>query len=392
MGGTTYLLGAGINRGITGPNGLFPPLARDFFRQALRHPRISAEFTIRQLAPLFEFIEKYWHLTQDELKNADFDLEECFTFLELQRREAAISRDQQALASTSRLQWILTQLFLDFMSECEHWFFQSSDFREFGSRLLNAHATIITLNYDTLLESALAAASPPRLDTIQALFTIDPQEDNIRDEEIAYSFHEWNPYVAYKVQFDEVGLQTPGISRIVEGPRYYGHVQNQAELPAFLKLHGSLGWFFHSGYFIDGTPLEGEVALRAGRSVLRRGGTQGLRSPELDYSTGEILLPLIITPVLNKPYDQHSVFRTIWELARSELHSSNKLVIGGYSFPPTDFHVRRLLREVFSDKSLEELWVINPDTKIVQIAKDLCNYNKPVIVCKDIGEFLTKDF
>ena len=60
--------------------------------------------------------------------------------------------------------------------------------------------------------------------------------------------------------------------------------------------------------------------------------------PQIDYGDGEILLPLIITPVLNKPHDQHVIFRNVWAQARTELSECRMLVIAGYSFPPTDFH------------------------------------------------------
>lgn len=390
MGETTYLLGVGINRGVQGPDGLFPPLARDFFRQALRHPRISDKHTIGKITPLFNFIEKYWHLTQDELKDTDFDLEECFTLLELQRRDAARSNDQDVFIRALKLERLLTELLLDFMSEIELWFFESAEFKAFGSRLFHERATVITFNYDTLLESAIEVASPPRLDAKKALLSKGPMDDVIRNEDITYSPYEWNPYVAYKVRFDEVTLLTPGLARTVEGTRYYGHDQNQSDLPAFLKMHGSLGWFFHSGYRIDGIQLEGEEASRTGQSVLRR-GIHRMGTPNIDYADAEILLPLIITPVLNKPYDQHPVFLTVWEQARVELCHCKRLVIGGFSFSPTDFHIRRLLREVFSDNSPEELCIINPNTTIVKVAKDLCNYKKPVMVCKDLDEFLKKD-
>jgi len=112
--------------------------------------------------------------------------------------------------------------------------------------------------------------------------------------------------------------------------------------------------------------------------------------PQLDYGEGEFLLPLILTPVLNKPYDQHSVFRTVWAEARRELKECRRLVVGGYSFPPTDFHVRHLLRETFADKGPEDLCIINPDPNVVSTVKDLCNYPKAVTVCKDSEEFLRK--
>ena len=363
------------------------PLAHDFFRQALRHPLISHEHIIELITPLLDFIEKYWHITKNELKDTDFDLEDCFTMLELQRRDADRSQDQDAFISILRVEWLLTQLLLNFMSEAEHWIFYSDEFQAFGKRLFRERATVITFNYDSLLESVIETASPPRLDAAKALFPSGSMDNAISDDDIAFSRHEWNPYVAYKVRFDEVELLTPGIARMVEGTRYYGHARNQADLPAFLKMHGSLGWFFHSGYRVDGVQLEGEGYTQTGRSVLRRGFYR-FGHPNIDYANLEILLPLIITPVLNKPYDQHPVFLTVWELARDELRHCKRLVIGGYSFPPTDFHVRRLLREVFSDNSLEELCIINPNTAILQLAKDLCNYKRPVMVCKDLNEFL----
>jgi hypothetical protein len=44
--------------------------------------------------------------------------------------------------------------------------------------------------------------------------------------------------------------------------------------------------------------------------------------------------------------------------------------------------------EAFSENNLEELIVVNPDTSVVQKVKDLCHFNKPVIVCKDLGEYV----
>jgi hypothetical protein len=412
---TTFLLGAGINRSVSGPDGLMPPLARDFFRQALRHPRLAAEYSQIPLSPLFNFIQKYWHLDRSQLLTADFDLEDCYTFIELQRREAYFRGDSDGLAQASRIQHLLTGLLLDYLSECERWHYNASTFREFGRLIYRTHARVLTFNYDTLLESAIENASLPNQDAVDALtrrevsvaqkragssatlkqqglseeeiFDQTCDDDEISDEHISFSFHQWNPFLAYKVRFDEVALRTPGNLRIVPGTRYYEHPGNAVEHAPFLKLHGSLGWFVHSGYRVDGVRLSGESAASEGKTVLRRPLSR-FNLPEIDYAEGEVLLPLIITPVLNKPYDEHPVFRTIWAEARNELKRCKKLVIGGYSFPPTDFHVRRLFREVFCDRGPEDLCIINPDTSVVRIAKELCNYKGPVLVCGDLVEFM----
>ncbi|MCH8244155.1 MAG: hypothetical protein IH897_16325, partial [Planctomycetes bacterium] len=134
---------------------------RSFFRQALRLDRLSTELAQNQLGPLFDFIRKYWHLKKEDLKNKDFDLEECFTLIDLQRREAETSDDQEERARTLRIEFILTQLLMDYLCECEHRLFESAEFQDFGRRIFNERAAILTVNYDTLLETAIERASSP---------------------------------------------------------------------------------------------------------------------------------------------------------------------------------------------------------------------------------------
>jgi len=414
---TIFIIGAGINRSVQGPDGIMPPLAGDFFRQALRHPRLAEDFNQDQLSPLMEFIYKYWRLDRRQLEINNFDLEECYTLIELQRRESYFKDDSDGLERTSHIQYLLTSLLLDYLSECEHWIYNASAFQELGRIILQTNSGVLTFNYDTLLESVIENASPPNKNALEALTRreqsmaqrrvessnimrqqgLNEEEiinkvydyDGVTDEHIAYSFHQWNSYLAYRVRFDEVALRVPGLLRIVPGAQYYEHPSNTLEHTPFLKLHGSLGWFVHSGYRIDGERLTADENVKEGKTVLRRSSAR-LNMPEIDYSYAEVLLPLILTPVLNKPYDEHPVFQTIWAEARKKLEKCHKLVIGGYSFPPTDFHVRRLLREAFCEHQLEELCVINPDTSVVPLAKELCNYQGSVLVCSNLEEFIKK--
>jgi hypothetical protein len=101
-----------------------------------------------------------------------------------------------------------------------------------------------------------------------------------------------------------------------------------------------------------------------------------------------ILEPLLITPVLNKGVTKFP-FRRLWRIARQQLRSCRRLVVGGYSFSPTDFATRRMFLEAFADHTPEELVVINPDTRVVQLVKDLCHFGKPVLVCKNLFEILS---
>ncbi len=415
---TAFLLGAGINRAISRiGDDLKPPLARDFFRQALQHPRIAEECSPGHLSPILDFIQKYWRLDRYQLEKTDFDLEECYTFIELQRREAYFRGDSERLAQASQIQNLLTALLRDYLSEFELGLLNDLTFQEFGRLIYQEQASVITFNYDTLLEAAIENASPQNEEVIEALLRREKKDaenrwelsdalrqqglsedeifnksynyNDISDEHIGFSSHRWNPFLAYRVRFDEVTLHPPGLPRTVRGERYYEHPKNNVDHTPFLKLHGSLGWFMHSGYRVDGVRLSGASTADEGKTLLQQRGANRIGLPEIDI-VGEILLPLIITPVLNKPYDEHPLFQKIWMEARNELKRNQRLVIGGYSFPPTDFHVRRLLREVFCEHSLEDLCIINPDTSIVRIAKELCNYKGPVLVCSDLADFMQR--
>jgi len=226
---------------------------------------------------------------------------------------------------------------------------------------------------------------------MRGLSTINRQEgsEDIQDDEVGYSHREWNPYVAYGVRFSEVALRTPGNMRMVTGDRYYEHPQNLTERSLFLKLHGSLGWYYRSGYRLDGERLSEGLEYQEYKTVIRR---SAIRFPhhEIDYAEGETLLPLIITPILHKSVDEYSIFREIWRKARNQLKKTKKLVIIGYSFSPTDFHVRYLLREVFCDRSHDEVCVVDPDPKIASLVKDLCHFSKEPLVYKNIGEYMRR--
>ncbi len=85
MASTTLILGAGTNRGLQDENGMRPPLTRDLFIQALANPKLGAEKMLDQMKVVFDYIARYWHLSIEQLREKEFDLEECYSLLHLQR-------------------------------------------------------------------------------------------------------------------------------------------------------------------------------------------------------------------------------------------------------------------------------------------------------------------
>lgn len=53
--------------------------------------------------------------------------------------------------------------------------------------------------------------------------------------------------------------------------------------------------------------------------------------------------------------------KTIWNKATKEMQNAKKIIIWGYSLPPTDFYSQWLLRQ--ARDSIKELILINPEVK-----------------------------
>jgi hypothetical protein len=155
--------------------------------------------------------------------------------------------------------------------------------------------------------------------------------------------------------------------------------------PPLLKLHGSLNWFVYTGVRPYQT-LGSHEQTKAGSTLLYQ-GDWWFNEP-LDVG-GEIVVPIIITPVLHKNIDHNSIIGELWGRAKRELSECSRLVIGGYSFPPTDFHTRRLFLEAFTGRSPDEVIVINPNTTVTGVVKRLCHFDKPVVTCRDLKEFIS---
>ena len=115
MAETTYILGAGVNLCLEDRDGLRPPRSLDFFQQVLRHRPLGKEFYVGLLEPLFVFINRYWHSSLQQLRDEPFDLEECFTLIQLQRADAQRSDDREAVVELIRIEYLLTAYFAEYL-------------------------------------------------------------------------------------------------------------------------------------------------------------------------------------------------------------------------------------------------------------------------------------
>ena len=396
MSNIVYLLGAGVNQSITDWDGLSPPMIKNFFQIALKKRKFSNSHYTERVNIVYEYIEKYWKKTLQDLVRNPFDLEECFTLLELQASRAYQKNDEE-YKKLMQTQFLLKSFIAEVLSEFETFVSSSDIMRSFGKVLIEERPTILTFNYDCFIEKAIESASglshpPPDLGERMRAEVIEGAE--VSDEELAYSHHNWNRPLGYGMTFDKVQLHRAGISVYVEGTRFYSHPQNKLYSPPLLKLHGSLNWFRYLPIYTF--PIfPGQEAPQLGEKENQIILVDPLarwwfaEPPTLD---NWIIDPIIITPTLYKEkFIEWSIFESIWKKAKDALSECKRLIMIGYSFSPTDFTTKQLFLEALSNHDIEQLIIVNPDPSVAEVAKNLCHFKKKVVTYKNLNEYLVKE-
>ncbi len=176
-------------------------------------------------------------------------------------------------------------------------------------KALSSSSTVLTFNYDMVIEEAFADASL------------------------------WNPRDGY-------GVKLPGIT--LDWARIWLRTRNAGKDARskllLLKLHGSLGWAAYRNRIVKLKP----------RPYYVRTGT---------FERVEVL-----PPGWNKRIDLNP-YRRFWREARLRLQSCRSLLIVGYSLPETDLLARALFAEVVRHRAvgrryLDRLVLVDPNTQI----------------------------
>jgi hypothetical protein len=320
---TVYILGAGFNQCVNGEFGMKPPLSTNFFNVILKNKKYDNTDYYKKTECVYEYILKYWKKSKQQLCYEQFNLEDCFTLIQLQLLETKANGDYKTFSKlldiNSALKFMFIESLSDFLS-----FSSSSDLMlSFSKLIYSREANVITLNYDCNLENAIKTSS-----------------NNCFDLSLCYGSNFDN--------FPNMALYKWNI----------------------LKLHGSLNWF---KYVYDNNKTK--IVLHSDENVE-------------DYKRGTILFePLIIPPVLYKDYSQEFI-SNLWKKAKTILSCCKTLIVIGYSLPATDFGIKKLLLESFTVNKLEKLIIVNPNTTVINTIKELTHFDKPVVVCDNLSEFL----
>lgn len=190
-------------------------------------------------------------------------------------------------------------------------------YKKFVSKIRSDKTTIISTNYDILIDNALAEIKSFNYGAkIRFSLYLPPKEIPLFDSEEYYP---------------------KGFNR----PNEAGEMDlNNGEV-RLLKIHGSLNWLYCRKC--------GEVDL-----TIKEKGTEklltGVGVTCFNRGCTNKYEPLLITPTMFKNYENRFI-REVWELAEESLTEAENLIFIGYSLKDEDFQIRCLLMKALLNKA-----------------------------------------
>lgn len=155
-----------------------------------------------------------------------------------------------------------------------------------------------------------------------------------------------------KIYFDRI------VAKEADGTRR--NADERFPHPLILKLHGSTNWRCSRTYFDQITSGQ----IDSSEKIIVWSDDKNSAVPDDDVS------PLIIPPIPNKPITASSLFRFLWTQAYEYMYEAKRIVIIGYSCPPTDTLARTMFSQ-FNSRKLEEVFVVDPNAMALKSYRDM---------------------
>ncbi len=212
---------------------------------------------------------------------------------------------------------------------------------------LTKNDTIITLNYDLIVDNTLNA--------------IEPQSCQ-RSEHRLYE----------KMR----SLLCPQIYWSGEIPVYVKEKDWQSGW--YLKLHGSINWV----YCPNSNCLN--------HHIVNIVNSDPDREPFICQSCGSRIEWLIVPPTMNKVFGKYPKLGTVWSTAWQELAAATEVVFIGVSFAPSDYYLRWLIKSSFleSGSKKESIKVVDKCPSVKEKIREMVGIEP--IYYSSIGGYIEK--
>jgi hypothetical protein len=329
-------MGAGATRGALQKNSVPPPLDADFFEIA---GQINGHGTLRLARLVLNDVRSLYR------KFLGVGLENYYRDIETRAKIGSITRSANRPKEWQRYQGDLEELIRRIIvhTTCKSKEGRLEPVRSRAHarilKMLKKHDTILTFNYDVLIEHSFG-------------------KDSL-----------WTPRDGYGTTVH--GIRNEWCQRWFKQRDIGDDTRTEIKL---LKLHGSVNW----------TLKNGQIRLKDRPFVVR---TREHRTVFEKVS--------ILPPGLNKRIDVNP-YRRLWKLARLRLERCKTLIIVGYSLPEADMLARALFAEVVRlrvvrDQYPRQLHLADPSASVkqrfVELFTPALDAQSRIFRYRDINEF-----
>lgn len=322
MSNTLVILGAGASRGeVLNKHCLcYPPLNNDFFIQFQKCASVSPGI-INKIIP--NVVKLYG-------TNFDVTLEDLFTQIEfliktLKRTEKE-SKDFNTIALREFKSNLLQAIAIVFHQAIS----SGNNFpcHSFLVQCLSKAATIISLNYDCIVDSALKSTA-----------------------------NKWNPQYGYGISTAEYDIINSHYW-IDDSTK----LADKKDTIMLLKLHGSLNWILTKNKKYSATNRLSRHN-RVGKIKFKQHPYKLMGDKHAHFE--------IVPPEWHKALEE-PLYTNIWREAAARIHKAKTIICIGYSFPWTDLHTSSLFRaSINNKKGLDLLVQVDPDKSARRRAREV---------------------
>jgi hypothetical protein len=295
------IFGAGASRGgLDSPVSVPPPVDKDFFDIA---NQLSGHGTPKLAKKVLDDVWQLYRKTNGiGLETYYRDLETraiIGEFAKTANQPKNWLRRQKELEELIRRVYVHTTVYDTHASTVQP---KRSDIHRNILELLRNKDTVITFNYDLVIEESFSSANL------------------------------WNPVDGYKIK--TYGKTRGWTKRWLEDKNYEAGTKSKIRL---LKLHGSLNWeLYPTGTAIKLKPRPYLVSTRSGKTRFEK--------------------ILILAPGWKKEINKNP-YKQFWRTARLQLEKCKTLIILGYSLPETDLLAQSLLAEVVRTREARKMYL-----------------------------------
>lgn len=368
-----YLFGAGASHSYNGSiNKVNPPLARDFFK-VFNKLKISEDLLVR-VGHIINYVAKNRNLNVEKFNVWNEDIEEFLTEVD----NKIISK-----LKNSNDKMLDSELMLDIKTYDQMIFLFTSVINEIQNGLvcnnylnivkkLNEGDTLITFNWDTLLDRALFESGIWNMEDgynidFKGIFRDKWIESNndIESKVKLLKLHgstNWlMPYYSVDIDKGKRAFANRNISE-KEHPIFCFHYNTNAyETYDNRSFNNRKYTPFSYYYYPPNLPLQeysnqkNEFLIGLSPDVGNYGKVQN--GYNIKYS-----MPFIIPPVKYKNYGLiDGVLNSLWDTAENSISECDELIIIGYSFPRTDTKAWDLLKSSFEKRDkYPRLIIVDP--------------------------------